>query len=234
MHPFTSLTLWFWLSFTVVLLPFDWPLIVVSLVTFAMLLAWRQARYRYRYVIGLMLPMALGLWLIHSGWLTYCLTGEFSVATQQQKALALWFRLLAIISSAQLWLQYVSTEKLIRALFASRLPTSFSYLLAGPLLFVEQLRQQISSIKEAQLARGVPLDGNLLQRFMSLPALILPLATQALSELAIRGAALDMRGFRAVSQRTTLGAPKDNLFQAICRYAILVIIIIEGGIDWWW
>lgn len=85
MHPFTSLTLWFWLSFTVVLLPFDWPLIVVSLVTFAMLLAWRQARYRYRYVIGLMLPMALGLWLIHSGWLTYWLTGEFSVATQQQK-----------------------------------------------------------------------------------------------------------------------------------------------------
>lgn len=234
MHPFTSLTLWFWLSASVVLLPFSWPLIVISLVTFMALLIWRASRYRWRFVAWFMLPMAAGLWLIHSGWLTYWITGEVAIHTQQEKALALWFRLLTIISGAQLWLQFVPTEKFIRALLASRLPVSFSYLLAGPLLFLEQLRQQLNSIKEAQLARGVPFDGNIWQRFTSLPALLLPLATQALSDLAIRGAALDMRGFRTAAKRTTLDAPEDSGFQVISRYGILIVILIEGGIRWWW
>ncbi|QIC15885.1 energy-coupling factor transporter transmembrane protein EcfT [Providencia vermicola] len=234
MHPFTSLTLWLWLSISVVLLPFGWPLITISLASFAALLIWRQARYRWRFVCWFMLPMACGLWLIHGGWLAYWLTGEFTTTPQQQKALILWFQLFAIMSSAQLWLQYVPTEKFIRALFASRLPSSFSYLFAGPLLFLEQLRQQLASIKEAQLARGVPLDGHLWQRLISLPALLLPLMTQTLSEMAIRGAALDMRGFRSVSHRTTLDAPKDSTMQSIFRYSLLMVIVIEGGIRWWW
>lgn len=234
MHPFTSLTLWLWLSFTVVLLPLGWPLIVVNALVLILLVAWRAARHRWRFVAWIMLPMAGGLWLIHSGWLSYWVTGEFPAVTQQEKALALWLRLLAIVSSAQLWLQYVPTENFIRALFASRLPPSFSYLLAGPLLFVEQLQRQLVSIKEAQLARGVPLDGSVWQKLASLPALLLPLATQTLNELAIRGAALDMRSFRLVRQRTTLNAPKDSTPQAITRYAVLIIMLIEGGIRWWW
>lgn len=234
MHPFTSLTLWFWLSFTVILLPFGWPLLIINALVLLLLIAWKAARYRWRFVAWIMLPMALGLWLIQSGWLSYWITGTFPAISQQEKALTLWLRLLAIVSSAQLWLQYVPTENFIRALLASRLPISFSYLLAGPLLFVEQLQRQLISIKEAQLARGVALDGHVWQKLISLPALLLPLVTQTLNDLAIRGAALDMRSFRLVPHRTTLNAPKDSDYQSVARYIVLAIMLVEGGIYWWW
>lgn len=234
MHPFTSLTLWLWLSVSVLLLPLGWPLATLSGAVFIGLLAWPAARHRWRFVVWLMLPMALGLWLVHSGWLAHWLTGAPLDDSRQGKALALWLRLLAIISGAQLWLQWVPTERFIRALFASRLPASFSYLLAGPLLLVEQLRQQLAVIREAQLARGVPLDGSWRQRLVSIPALLLPLAGNTLTELTVRGAALDMRAFRAVPRRTTLDAPEDSNTQLFLRYGLLLLMLLEGGIRWWW
>ena len=234
MHPFTSLTIWLWLSASAMLLPLGWPLIILSCSLFSALIIWPAARFRWRFVAWIMLPMAAGLWLIHSGWLSQLLTGEMLQNNHQERAMALWFRLLATISGSQLWLQYVPTERFIRALFASRLPASFSYLLAGPLLLVEQLRQQLASIKEAQLARGVPLDGNFWQRLTSLPTILLPLASNTLSELSIRGAALDMRGFRYTTQRTTLNHPIDSPSQRWLRYGLLLLIIVEGGLTLWW
>lgn len=205
LHPFTALMLWLWLSAGVLFLPFGLPLMIAAAAVTLILLIWPAARYRLKFVAWLMIPLAAGLWLIHSGWLAHWLTGAEPDNSRQMAAMALWLRLPAIISGAQLWLQYVPTERFIRALFASRLPAGFAYLLAGPLLLAEQLRRQLGTIREAQIALGVPLDGNILQRLLSLPAL--PLAGQTLSELAMRGAALDMRGFRAVSRRTTLNAP---------------------------
>ncbi len=234
MHPFTSLTLWLWLSSSVIFLPLGWPLILVSCCTFIALVIWPASRYRWRFVAWFILPMAAGLWLIHSGWLAHWLTGVVPTGNDPQRALALWLRLLAIISGAQIWLAYVPTERFIRALLASRLPISLSYLLAGPLLLLAQLRQQLTSIREAQLARGVPLDGNIWQRLISLPALLLPLVTHTLSELSVRGAALDMRGFRSTARRTTLNSPTDTHAQSLLRYCLLVLILIEGGIRWWW
>ena len=234
MHPFTSLTIWLWVCASSLLLPLSWPLVVLSGTLFLALLSWPAARYRWRFVAWLMIPMALGLWMVHSGWLAHWLTGVPLDTRRQQYALSLWLRLLVIISSAQIWLQYVSPGRFISALFASRLPIGFSYLLAGPLLLVEQLRQQLAHIREAQIARGVPLDGNIWQRFCALPALILPLAGQVLSELSVRGAALDLRAFRAVPRRTTLNAPADSRAQSMIRYGLLVLILIEGGVRWWW
>lgn len=234
MHPFTSFTLWIWVCASSLFLPLGWPLVLLSSALFIALLSWPAARYRWRFVAWLLIPMALGLWMVHSGWLAHWLTGAPLDTRRQAHALTLWIRLLAIISSAQLWLQYVSTERFISALFASRIPVSFAYLLAGPLLLVEQLRLQLAHVREAQLARGVPLDGNLWQRFTALPALILPLAGQALSDLSIRGAALDLRAFRAVRRRTTLNAPRDSHAQVLMRYGLLILILIEGGVRWWW
>ncbi|OAT46634.1 transmembrane component of queuosine-regulated ECF transporter energizing module [Proteus hauseri ATCC 700826] len=234
MHPFTSLALWFWLSASVIYLPLDLPLLLISGGVFISVLIWTASRWRWRFIAWLMIPMAIGLWLVHSGWLAHWITNASLDTSNQHAAIALWLRLLAIISAAQLWLQYTTTEQFIKALFASRLPVSFSYLLAGPLLLVEQLNQQLQNIKEAQLARGVPLDGNFYQRLSALPAVLFPLISHTLSDLAIRGAALDMRGFRIIAKRTMLSPPTDSSLQVVLRYAILLIILIEGGIWLWW
>ncbi|WP_369310957.1 energy-coupling factor transporter transmembrane component T [Providencia rettgeri] len=234
MHPFTSLTLWLWLSASAFFLPLGWPLILLGCSTFITLLLWRPARYRWKIVVWFMLPMGLGLWLIHGGWLAQLLTGAPLKNSRPEFALALWFKLLVIISGSQLWLQYVPTERFIRALFASKLPASFAYLFAGPLLLVEQFKQQLNTIREAQLARGVPLDGNFWQRCISLPAILFPLVSNTLSELTIRGAALDMHAFRYYAKRTTLNPPADPHWQIGLRYSLLLLIVIEGGLALWW
>ncbi|MBK5145717.1 energy-coupling factor transporter transmembrane protein EcfT [Budviciaceae bacterium BWR-B9] len=234
MHPFTSLMLWGWLALTTLLLPLGYTLLICSASLFALLLILPDTRHRWRYVVWFMVPMGLGLWLVHSGWLAHWLNGTPLNQQRMPMATALWLKLLAIISSAQIWLEKVPTRQFVRALFSSRLPISFAYVLAGPLLIVEQLRQQLHTIRDAQLARGIPLDGNWHQRLKAIPALLLPLTSNAINELAIRGAALDMKAFRTNAHRTTLWAPPDSRLQQIIRYALLLLCFIQiGGYFWW-
>ena len=98
---------------------------------------------------------------------------------------------------------------------------------------LEQLKRQLAIIHEAQRARGVPLDEGWYQRLRAMPALIIPLTHNALNDLAIRGAALDMRAFRIHNRRTTLWAPADSTLQRVARYTMILLMLTEFG-AWIW
>lgn len=208
MHPFTSLTLWALAACTTLLLPAQTVLPVYSAAAFLCLLALKSTRQRAKYVAWLMLSLGFGLWLVHGGWLTEWISGQPRDPQSWIYAVTLWLRLLAIVSTSQLWMQYVPVQRFIRALFASRLPPGIAYLFAGPLLVVEQLKRQLTIVYEAQRARGVPLDEGWYQRLRAMPALIVPLTQNALNDLTIRGAALDMRGSAASSPNHAVGAER--------------------------
>ncbi|MFY9995873.1 MAG: energy-coupling factor transporter transmembrane component T [Leclercia sp.] len=233
MHPFTSLTLWALAACTTLLLPAESVLPVYSVATFLCLLTRQSTRRRAKYVALLMLSLGLGLWLVHGGWLAEWISGQPRDPQRWAHAITLWLRILAIVSTSQLWMAYVPVQRFIRALFASRLPPGMAYLFAGPLLVVEQLKRQLAIIHEAQRARGVPLDEAWHQRLRAMPALIVPLTHNALNDLAVRGAALDMRGFRLHRTRTTLWAPQDSHRQRLMRYGMLLLMVTEMGV-WIW
>ncbi|WP_312948447.1 energy-coupling factor transporter transmembrane component T [Superficieibacter sp.] len=233
MHPFTSLTLWALAACTTLLMPAGNLLMFYSAATFLALLLLPATRRRARYVAWLMFSLGAGLWLVHGGWVTAWIGGQPRDPQRWAHAITLWLRILAIVSTSQLWMQYVPVRQFIRALFASRLPPGMAYLFAGPLLVVEQLKQQLATIYEAQRARGVPLDGRWYQRLKAIPALIVPLTHNALNDLAVRGAALDMRAFRLHPRRTTLWAPRDPLWQRLLRYGMVVAALAEAGV-WLW
>lgn len=165
MHPFTSLTLWALAACTTLILPTQTILPVYSAATFFCLIALKATRRRAKYVVWLMFSLGAGLWLVHGGWLTEWLSGTPRSPERWAHAITLWLRILAIVSTSQLWMQYVPVQRFIRALFASRLPPGVAYLFAGPLLVVEQLKRQLAIIHEAQRARGVPLDEELVSAF---------------------------------------------------------------------
>lgn len=233
MHPFTSLTLWALAACTTLLLPVEIVLPVYSGATFVCLLARQATRRRAKYVAWLMLSLGIGLWLVHGGWLTAWISGQPRDPQRWAHAITLWLRILAIVSTSQLWMESVPVQQFIRALFASRLPPGMAYLFAGPLLVVEQLKRQLAIIHEAQRARGVPLDEAWYQRLRAMPALIVPLTQNALNDLAVRGAALDMRGFRLHRTRTTLWAPQDSRLQRLMRYGMVLLMVTETGV-WIW
>ncbi len=233
MHPFTSLTLWALAACTTLLLPAQTVLPVYSAAAFPL-----SAGAEINAAAGEVCRPAdavfrFGLWLVHGGWLTEWISGQPRDPQRWVYAVTLWLRLLAIVSTSQLWMQYVPVQRFIRALFASRLPPGIAYLFAGPLLVVEQLKRQLTIVHEAQRARGVPLDEGWYQRLRAMPALIVPLTQNALNDLTIRGAALDMRGFRLHRARTTLWAPKDSVLQRVARYGMVLLILAEAGV-WIW
>lgn len=233
MHPFTSLTLWALAGFTTLLLPAQTLLPAYSVLTFVCLLVLKPTRRRAKYVAWLMFSLGCGLWLVHGGWLAEWISGQPRDPARWANAITLWLRILAIVSTSQLWMQYVPVQQFIRALFASRVPPGMAYLFAGPLLVVEQLKRQLAVIHEAQCARGVPLDEGWYQRLRTIPALIVPLTHNALNDLAVRGAALDMRAFRLHGRRTTLWAPKDSAAQRWARYLMVLMMFVEAG-AWLW
>lgn len=233
MHPFTSLSLWALAACSTLLLPAGTPLSLYSALTFICLLGMKATRPRAKYVLWLMIPLGLGLWLVHGGWLSEWIGGQAREPERWANTVTLWLRILAIVSTSQLWMHYVPVSRFMRALFASRLPPGLAYLFAGPLLVVEQLKRQLAIIHEAQRARGVPLDEAWYHRLRAMPALIVPLTHNALNDLAVRGAALDMRGFRLHRTRTTLWAPPDSPLQRWARYAMMVLMVAETGV-WIW
>ena len=228
LHPFTALTIWAIVAVQALLLPLGISLIILALSTVLCLIAWQPSRYRLRYVLLLMIPMALGFWLVHGGLLHSWLGNEINPKAQQH-AMTIWWRLLAIFTAAQIWMQYVPTITMIQALFASRLPIGLSYLLASPLLLMQQLSNQIKHIQEAQLARGVRLDGNLFQRAKAMLAIIFPLINSTFANLSIKIAALESKGFRYQKKRSNIWAPKDSHAQKYFRYLAIALLIMESS-----
>lgn len=218
---------------TTLILPAQTILPIYSAATFFCLIALKATQRRAKYVVWLMFSLGAGLWLVHGGWLPEWLSGTPRSPERWSHAITLWLRILAIVSTSQLWMQYVPVQCFIRALFASRLPPGVAYLFAGPLLVVEQLKRQLAIIHEAQRARGVPLDEGWYQRLRAMPALIIPLTHNALNDLAVRGAALDMRAFRIHNRRTTLWAPADSTLQRVARYTMILLMLTEFG-AWIW
>lgn len=166
---------------------------------------WRKFRQRFKAVAVVMLPLAFGFWLVHGGLIQWLTGAAVSFSPERiQWAAELWLRILSVVSASQLWLEYVPPPLLIRSLFASSLPAWFGFLLASPLLLVEQIKARLSQIQEAQLARGVPVFGSFKERISSLTALMFPLVLGLLNDLPTRSAALDMKGFGLFPHRTSL------------------------------
>ena len=188
----------------------------------------RRSRRRLKAVAIFMIPLALGFGLVHGGVIGF-LTGAPAAPSPERIrwAAGLWLRILSIVSAGQLWLEYVPPPVLITSLFASSLPAGAGFLLASPLLLGEQIRARLEQIREAQLARGVPVFGSFAERASALTALLFPLVLGLLNDLPTRVAALDMKAFGLFRRRTSLkradsgphGTPEKTALAEITRLA---------------
>lgn len=189
------------------LLPALWAALPIAFFSVSFV-AVRGGRKRLKFITAMTLPLAFGLWLVHGGVFFSLVRGEQVAANSG--AFFLWLRIFAIVAAGQAWLSCVSTEDVIRCIFASNVSAKFGFLLASPLLLTEQIKQRLAQIEEAQLARGVNIHGSFAERVKSLCALLLPLILGLLGDLPSRSAALDMKGFGLAKKRTSLHASRGG------------------------
>jgi len=238
MHPFTGLALMVPASLLALRLASPYSLLMLLALPLALMLARPQGGKHFRQWCAVLLPLALGLLLVHGRWLDGWVSSAQEMTTGNRvEALLpvarLWLRVAIVLACALLWLSTTTPERLMRALFASRLPPGAAYLLASPLLLVEQLKARLAAVSQAQAARGVHVHASWFKRWRSVLALTVPLVVWTLSDVGERAAALDSRAFRSRARRTTLEAPVAAAWErALMAFAALSAVLIAGSFIW--
>ena len=234
MHPLTGFAL---LLLAVVLaarLDDVGALLVLLGVSLALMLSTPHRSRRVRQWLLVLVPLAVGLVLVHGRWIAVLLGMEVRDHGNTFEPMArLWLRIAITLAFAQWWLSTTSPEQIVRALLASRLPPGAAYLLASPLLLAEQLKARLAAISEAQAARGVDVQAPWHKRWRILLALALPLLLWTLSEVGDRAAALEARAFRSRARRTTLDAPLAAAWErVVIGMALVAALLIMGSFGW--
>jgi energy-coupling factor transport system permease protein len=130
-------------------------------------------------------------------------------------------KLTAVLMASFLFVFTTHPADLITGLSQAGKSPSLAYLLGSPLLLLASMRERIETIQAAQRARGLDIDGNLLRRFCSLVPLLLPLVLGAIVEVEQRSIALEVRGFKSTSAKTSLRMLSDSTLQRFSRWLML-------------
>lgn len=115
-------------------------------------------------------------------------------------ALVVSLRLLALGTVFFLFFKTTAPEDLSNTLVKLGAPYPFAFVLSASMQFVHVLTQRAANIRDAQRARGIPLEGPL-STFRHLPALLGPLLVQAFKLADELAEAMEARGFGAPGRR---------------------------------
>jgi energy-coupling factor transport system permease protein len=109
-------------------------------------------------------------------------------------------RLLAIGTAFFLFFQTTPPEALSNALVKMGIPYPFAFVLSASMQFVPVLVRRLENIRDAQRARGIPIEGGL-SLLTHLPVLAGPLLIQAFKFADELAEAMEARGFGIPGRR---------------------------------
>lgn len=95
-------------------------------------------------------------------------------------------------------------DDLADALAGLGVPDRFGFVLTGGMALVPSVARELGEIVDAYRARGIPLDDQWWRRITLYPRLLVPLFISTVARALRLAAALEVRGFGAVSRRTPL------------------------------
>jgi energy-coupling factor transport system permease protein len=241
LHPLTKLT--FSLAAAVIIFggPGGW-LSAIFPGLLALLVMWQAglAGQAVRYGLRLMAPFAVVLFLVHGFFNPQNQTalmqlGPLAIGQEGLAFAALVaLRLAAALAASMLLVFSTHPAHLVQALVEAGLPSGLAYLLGSPLLLLPQIAGRVQAIQFAQQARGLETSGNLLLRVQALFPLVAPLVFSTLVDVEERSLALEVRGFSAPNQKTSLVELADTPVQHTIRWGmeLLAVILLVAGL-WW-
>jgi energy-coupling factor transport system permease protein len=155
--------------------------------------------------------LMIGVLLLHLGlpWLNFFRGLGFAVLTffiiawlafDLLTAVVSALRLLAIGTAFFLLFQTTPPEALSNALLKMGVPYPFAFVLSASMQFVPVLVRRLANIRDAQRARGIPIEGGL-SLLTHLPALAGPLLIQAFKFADELAEAMEARGFGIPGRR---------------------------------
>lgn len=238
LHPFTKLSYVLLTGIIVYAGLFNWKhigaLLVVNLVTIS---SGSLLKETCQTILRIILPLSLFMIPIHSllypGNETVLLTVSGIIVYQEglNFALLTLLKITVVLMTSLLFVFSTHPADLITSISHKGKSPSLAYLLGSPLLLLAGMRERIEVIKAAQQARGLHTGGSVFRRIINLAPLVLPLVTGSIVEVEQRSIALEVRGFKSTSAKTSLriltDSPVQRLFRWLMIAAVIAVIIIR-------
>lgn len=155
--------------------------------------------------------------------------------TGVQEATLIFFRILVLVLSFLLMAMTSPTQKMRVALTEKGVPSKLAYVFIASIQIIPQMRERAQSITEAQQARGLDTEADIMTRLNSIVALLAPLLISTLVTANTRALALDARGFNAQGERTFLINVPDPVHEQVIRWvaiAAVPLVLIARVIVW--
>jgi energy-coupling factor transport system permease protein len=191
-----------------------------------------------QFVVGFSIPILVMLFIIHGLFSPKNVTfiADFGFAKLGLEGIMYTIKLvgslLVFLGSFLLFTLTTHPGKLVTALVETGMKPKAGYLILATFQIVPQMQGRLSIIQQAQMARGVEVEGNLLTRFAAFLPLIGPLVMGSLVDMQERGMTLETRGFGVTGVRTTsyVDVPDTAMDKLIRRLlvAFLVVTTIAG------
>lgn len=229
-HPLVKLVMLFSFSLTV----FAVPSFVGGIILFCLLLAsyglgglglgFFPRKLRFILVFGffILLVQALAvkagvlLWQISLG------SVELSIWSEGLRGgLAMMLRFINIIGSSYLFVATTDPNRLAYALMQAGLPYRLGFMLITALRFIPVFHLELEQVKNAQMAKGIELEGLSLRKLIrSVRYLLVPLVITVLSKVDFLTISMESRAFGLYPARTYMSS------QAMSRNDKIAIIAI--------
>ena len=134
-------------------------------------------------------------------------------------------RLLLALGGTLLLMLSTRPDKLVLALRERGLPNALGYIVLTALQIFPRFQERARVILDAQKARGLETEVNLLRRLRLLVPLIAPLILSSIVDVEERAMALEARAFNFSAPKTSLIELRDSSGQRAIRILLLLSML---------
>jgi energy-coupling factor transport system permease protein len=240
LNPLTKLVISFFLIVLALVLPTMWAGYLVFLFGVVPLALWGGIlRPLWSSLWKIVLPFAISMFVIQGLFWTGG-TPVVELGPLSLKAEGLVFattitgRLLAIMGSFLLVSLGTAPDDLMISLEQRGVPNSITYIILSTIQLVPGLQARSEKIRDAQRARGLETEGNILQRLRAMLPLVEPLVLGSIIDVDERAIALEARGFSREGNKTFYRTVEDRVWEKVLRWllVILALLLVLGRLLW--
>lgn len=145
-------------------------------------------------------------------------------------ALLLTLRIINMVCAFGVLILTTKPDDLVESLINKGMSPKIGYVFLSVLQIIPQMIAMTSKITDAQRARGMETEGNLLTRIKSFIPLLGPVVLNSLNDTRERSIALEIRGFNAKGTKTFLNESFHYKYGLILK--IILVILLIAAIVW--
>jgi energy-coupling factor transport system permease protein len=220
---------------------FENPLYIAGAFVLVMIVLWAlggASPLEYWSILVLFTPLILGVTVIQAltnhppGSESLFIFGPIAISRiGLLVGLSVGIRLATMGLTFMMFSMTTAPSKVGLALYKSGIPFRYAYLATFGLRFLPLMQEDLETLQNARAARGDPSVGsrNPVRRLATLPRAFFPLAANALRQSSETAKALELRGYGATTERTTV----DDIAMRASDYVIVLLsMAIVAGVGY--